>query len=152
MYRRTLLFSLLTIPYVHPCYASGWTLISEEEVERDSAAPRFRGVFSTDTQPGAPLIEVDQPDETNSVRVPVTIRLRFRPQNGAIIDVTSFRATYGWLAIDITQRILEHAQVNASGLFASNADVPSGHHKVTLQIADNMHRVGSRIFEFTVAG
>jgi len=67
-----------------------------------------------------------------------------------VIDLTSFRATYGWLAIDITNRIIEHAQVNASGVFANDADIPAGHHKVTLQVADNMHRVGNRTFEFTV--
>jgi hypothetical protein len=86
---------------------------------------------------GAPIIEVDQPNENGPITVPVTIRLRFRAQGGASIDVTSFRATYGWLSIDITRRIIEHAQVNASGLF---------------QIADNMHRVTSHTFEFTVVG
>jgi hypothetical protein len=148
--RRMLIFGLLAVSYVNPCGAAAWTLVSKEEFEQDSAAPRFRGFTSPATQAGAPVIEVDQPDETKPMNVPVTIRLRFRPQGGAVIDLTSFRATYGWLAIDITQRILEHAQVNASGLLASGADIPAGHHKVTLQVADNMHRVGMRTFEFTV--
>jgi hypothetical protein len=148
--RRSLIFGLLAVTYVNPCRAAAWTLISKEEFEQDSAAPRFRGFIAPSTQAGAPIIEVDQPDETKSINVPVTIRLRFRPQAGAIIDLTSFRATYGWLGIDITQRILEHAQVNTSGLVANGADIPAGHHKVTLQVADNMHRVGMRTFEFTV--
>ena len=150
MDRRSLIFSLLAVTYVNPCRAAAWTLISKEEFEQDSAAPRFRGFIAPAAQAGAPVIEVDQPDETKSINVPVTIRLRFRPQGGAIIDLTSFRATYGWLGIDITQRILEHAQVNTSGLVANGADIPAGHHKVTLQVADNMHRVGMRTFEFTV--
>jgi len=150
--RRMLIFGLLTVSYVNPCRAAAWTLISKEEFEHDSSAPRFRfrGFVAPATQAGAPVIEVDQPDETRPINVPVTIRLRFRPQGGAIIDLTSFRATYGWLAIDITQRIIEHAQVSASGLLANGADIPAGHHKVTLQVADNMHRVGMRTFEFTV--
>ena len=150
MDRRSLIFGLLAVTYVNPCRAAAWTLISKEEFEQDSAAPRIRGFIAPATQAGAPVIEVDQPDETKSINVPVTIRLRFRPQAGAIIDLTSFRATYGWLGIDITQRILEHAQVNTSGLVANGADIPAGHHKVTLQVADNMHRVGMRTFEFTV--
>jgi hypothetical protein len=148
--RRTLILGLLAVSYVNPCNAAGWTLISKEEFEQDSGAPHFRGVFGLATQPGAPVIEVAQPDEAKPIKVPVTIRLLFRPQAGAVIDLTSFRATYGWLGIDITQRIIEHAQVNASGLIANGADIPPGHHKVTLQVADNMRRVGMRTFEFTV--
>jgi hypothetical protein len=148
--RRTLIFGLLAISYVNPCHAAAWTLISKEEFDRDSEAHRFRGFVGPTTQNGAPIIEVELPDETKPINVPVTIRLRFRPQGGAMIDPTSFRATYGWLAIDITQRIIEHAQVNASGLLANGADIPTGHHKVTIQVADNMHRVGIRTFEFTV--
>src|ERR1700720_562055 len=88
-----LIFGLFAASYVNPCRAAAWTLISKEEFEQDSAAPRFRGFISPATQAGAPVIEVDQPDETKSINVPVTIRLRFRPQAGAIIDLTSFRAT-----------------------------------------------------------
>jgi hypothetical protein len=115
-------------------------LITPEEFERDRSAPRFRGFLAPTVQPGAPIIEIDQPDQTGAIRVPVNIRLRFLPQGGAIIDLASFRATYGWLGIDITSRIIEHAQINASGLFANNAEILAGHHKVTLQIADNMRR------------
>jgi hypothetical protein len=151
MYRRTLLLGLLATAYGRPCNAAAnWQLITTEEVERDRNAPHFRGAFIPTDPPGAPVIEVDQPDQTNAIRVPVNIRIRFRPQGGAVIDLASFRATYGWLGIDITSRIIEHAQINASGLFANNAEMPTGHHKVTLQIADNMRRVGSRVFEFTV--
>jgi hypothetical protein len=78
---------------VNPCRAAAWILIGKEEFEQDSAAPRFRGFVTSATQAGAPVIEVDQPDETKPINVRVTIRLRFRPQGGAIIDPTSFRAT-----------------------------------------------------------
>lgn len=152
MYRRTLVLGLLTLPYLKPCHAAGWALITEEEFERDSAAPRFRGGLLAPAEAGAPIIEIEQPNENRPITAPVTIRLQFRAQGGASIDVTSFRATYGWLAIDITRRIIEHAQVNAAELVATNAEIPAGHHKVTLQISDNMHRVTSRTFEFTVVG
>lgn len=150
MYRRTVIFGFLTLTFAGPSRAAGWPLISADEFERDRTAPRFRGGFAAAPQSGAPIIEVDQPDETKPLRAPLTIRLRFRPQGTASIDLASFRATYGWLGIDITSRILAHAQVSASGLVASNAEIPAGRHKVTLQIADNMHRLGTRTFEFTV--
>ena len=150
MYRRTVILGLLALTYARPGRAAGWALISADEFERDRNAPHFRGGFASAPQSGAPIIEVDQPDDTKPLKAPLTIRLRFRPQGTASIDLSSFRATYGWLGIDITSRILDHAQVNASGLVASNAEIPAGHHKVTLQIADNMHRLGARTFEFTV--
>jgi hypothetical protein len=91
--RRTLIFGLLAVSYVNPCRAAAWTLIGKEEFEQDSTAPRFRGFVAPATQAGAPVIEVDQSDETKPINLPVTIRLRFRPQGGALIDLTSFRAT-----------------------------------------------------------
>ena len=154
MHRRTLIFSPLAL-YATVCRAAAWALITKEEFERDSAAPHLdeslaRSMRRTSGPPDAPVIEVNQPDATKPLKPPVTIRVRFRPKEGATIDVTSFRVTYGWLAVDITTRIIEHAHVSASGLLANNADVPAGHHRVTLQVADNMHRVGVRTFEFTV--
>ena len=154
MHRRTLIFGPLAL-YATVCRAAAWALITREEFERDSAAPHLeealtRGLRRPTGPPDAPVIEVNQPGETTPIKAPVTIRVHFRPKEGATIDPTSFRVTYGWLAVDITKRILEHAHVSASGLLATNADVPAGHHKVTLQIADNMRRVGIRTFDFTV--
>ncbi len=151
MYRRTFIFGLLAL-YATVCRAAAWALITKEEFERDLAAaqPLSRSIHRASGPPDAPTIEVDQPNETKPIKPPLTIRVRFRPKEGATIDPTSFRVTYGSLGLDITQRVMEHAHVSASGLLANNADVPAGHHRVTLQVADNMHRVGSRTFEFTV--
>jgi hypothetical protein len=80
---------------------------------------------------------------------PVTIRVSFHPQSGATIDVMTFRVLY-YGFFDITSRIVQHAVLSASGISAANAQLPSGHHQVTVQIADNMRRFGSRTFEFTV--
>ncbi|MGH6813913.1 MAG: hypothetical protein ACREDM_16790 [Methylocella sp.] len=129
-------------------------MITKEEFEREKSLaatqPLSRSIHRSSGPPDAPVIEVNQPDVTKPIKPPVTIRIRFRPKEGATIDLTSFRVTYGSLGVDITKRIIEHAHVSASGLLANNADVPAGHHTVTLQIADNMHRVGVRTFDFTV--
>ena len=158
MHRRTLIFGPLALyatVCATVCRAAAWALITKEEFERDSAAPHLeeplaRSMRGSSGSPDAPVIEVNQPDALKPINPPVTIRVRFRPKEGATIDPTSFRATYGSLALDITNRIIEHAHVSASGLLAYNADVPAGHHRVTLSVADNMHRVGSRTFDFTV--
>ena len=147
MHRRTFIFGLLAL-YSTVCRVAAWALITKEEFERD-AVPHLEESLAA-TQPGAPIIEVEQPDETKPIKSPLTIRIHFRPKEGATIDLTSFRVRYGWLAVDITKRIIEHAHVSASGLLANNTDIPAGRHRVTLQVADNMHRVGIRTFEFTV--
>jgi len=151
MHRRTFIFGLLAL-YATVSRAAAWALITKEEFEQSLAAtqPLSRGIDRTSRSPDAPTIEVNQPDTTKPIKPPVTIRIRFRPKEGAKIDLTSFRVTYGSLALDITNRIIQHAHLSASGLMANNADVPAGHHRVTLQIADNMQRVGTRTFEFTV--
>jgi hypothetical protein len=151
VYRRTFIFGMLAL-YSTVCRAATWALITKEEFERDLAAaqPLSRSLRRTSGPPDAPTIEVEQPNEAKPIKPPLTIRVRFRPKEGATIDPTSFRVTYGSLALDITKRVLEHAHVSASGLLANNADIPAGHHRVTLQVADNLHRVGIRTFEFTV--
>ena len=151
MHRRTLIFGPLAL-YATACRAAAWTLVTKQEFEDSLAAtqPLSRSVRPASKLSDGPIIEVAQPDETKPIRPPVTIRINFRPKEGATIDLTSFRVTYGSLGLDITTRIIEHAHLSASGILAKNADLPAGHHRVTLQIADNMHRVGIRMFEFTV--
>jgi hypothetical protein len=149
MRRRTFIISLITSSFVAVNHASAWVLITKEESERESTAPR-RVQAPSAAQPGAPTIEVDQPDNSKPINSPVTIKISFHPQQGATIDVQSFRATYGFLAIDITQRIIANAQLTASGMTANNAQIPPGQYEVTLQIADNFHRVGTRTIDFTV--
>jgi hypothetical protein len=151
VHRRTLIFGPLAL-YATVCHAAAWALITKEEFDQSLAAtqPLTRSTRLSSVSADAPIIEVDQPDANKPIKPPVTIRIRFRPKEGATIDLTSFRVLYGSLALDITRRIIEHAHVSASGLVAKNADVPAGHHRVTLQVADNMHRVASRTFEFTV--
>jgi len=149
VHRRTLILGGIAISCATASRAAAWTLVTKEELARDLAAPHLEKSNAT-IQPGAPMIEVEQPDETRPIKPPVTIRLRFLPQGNSKIELTSFRATYGWLALDITKRILEHAELKESGLIANNADISPGNYKITLQIADDLHRVGSRDFEFTV--
>lgn len=132
---------------MHP--SAAWELVTREEFKRESAAPHNKAAPAA-ARPGAPIITLEEPNPKHRITPPVTIRITFRPQDGATIDPRTFRATYGWLGIDITHHIVANAKLNASGLVAKNANVPAGSYKVTLRIADNRHRVGTRTFEFTV--
>ena len=129
--------------------SAAWELVTRNEIKRESTAPHNKA-SPADARLGAPIITVEEPNPKHPIKAPVTLRITFRPQEGATIDPRTFRATYGWLGIDITHHIVAHAKLSASGLVANNASVPVGSYRVTLQIADNMHRVGRRTFEFTV--
>jgi hypothetical protein len=150
MNRRMLIFGVLGSLYTEVCRAEEWPLVTKDEFERDIAGAAQIGATQPLIQPGAPTITVEEPDAEKLIKSPVTIRLSFRPTNGAVIDVKTLRVTYGFLGIDITSRIVEHATLSASGLFADNAQLPAGHHRVTIRIADNVGHVGVRTFEFTV--
>jgi hypothetical protein len=43
-------------------------------------------------------------------------------------------------------------RANAVPLNIPGTYVPAGHHKITLEITDNLRRVGTRTFQFTVLG
>jgi hypothetical protein len=60
-------------------------------------------------------------------------------------------ATYGWLGINITQRLLDHAVKTPNGLAADNVELPPGDHRVTLSIADMSGKTASRTFRFSVS-
>jgi hypothetical protein len=91
-----------------------------------------------------------EPDITRPVRSPVNIRISFQTAVNARIAVNSLRVRYGRLGIDITRRILAHARPTPSGVFVEDAELPIGRHRVTIQIADNMGRVGTKSFDFNV--
>ena len=84
------------------------------------------------------------------MKSPVTIKIAFHAQDGATIDPSSLRITYGFLKIDITKRVLDHATLTADGLTAVDAVLPSGQHHVTMQIADSKGRVTAKSIAVTV--
>jgi hypothetical protein len=64
--------------------------------------------------------------------------------------MSTFPARYGWLGIDITARLLEHATETADSLSAINVDLPSGDHSITVSISDSAGRTGSRVLRLSV--
>jgi hypothetical protein len=149
MRRRTLLLSLLAVFFPVKARAEVWQMVTDEEFEREKSSPKDEQPRIAAASQG-PIITVEHPDQAKPIKPPVSILVSFRPQDGATIDLSSLRVLYGFLGIDVTKRIIEHAKLTASGLSATNAQLPAGHHKVTVQIADNRARVGSRTIDFTV--
>jgi hypothetical protein len=149
MHRRSLILGLISSPYFGIGRANAWQLVTRQQSQRENTAPHHQTV-STPTRSGAPTITIQEPDITRPISLPVDIRVRFQAAANARIAVNSLRVRYGFLGIDVTRRILAHARPTPSGMFVRGAELPSGRHRVTIQIADDMGRVGSRSFEFTV--
>jgi hypothetical protein len=140
-----LTLALTTLPSLAQ---TDWELITPEEETRDHAAPRVPGPPDL---PPPPVIDLLRPDLSTPIRNPVTIELRFTAGPGRIIDMRTFRATYGRLGINITNRLLQHAVTKPNGLLAENVALPWGDHNVTVSIADTSGKRASRTFRFSVA-
>lgn len=124
-------------------------LVTEEEMRASQAAPeplRSRSVPA----PGAPRIELQAPAIDAPVKAPVNIRLAFNTESPAQARPDSFKAYYGRLRLDITQRLLGAAKVTASGIQVDGAALPKGQHRLLLRLEDTLGRIGERSFEFEV--
>jgi hypothetical protein len=100
----------------------------------------------------APTITVVKPDRAASIQPPVDIEVRFTPASGATVNISSLKILYGFLKLDVTQRILKApgVEVTPAGLKANGAQLPSGNHKLLIEVADNLGRVGQQSLEFSV--
>jgi hypothetical protein len=132
----------------------GFELLSPREYQSELAARARPGarLYTRGADLNAPTIVVVMPDRAAPIAAPVNIDVRFRAAEGASVNVSSLKITYGFLSLDITQRILNApgVQVSASGLKASGARLPSGSHKLVIAVADNLGRTGRQPLEFTV--
>ena len=149
MHRRSLFLGVIASSYFGIRRANAWPLVTRQQLQRENAAPHEQAAPGP-TQSGSPTIRIEEPDITRPVRSPVRIRISFQAAANARIVVNSLRVRYGFLGIDITRRILAHARPTASGVSVDDAELPRGRHKVTIQIADNMGRVGAKSFDFNV--
>lgn len=129
--------------------AQGWPLVTQNEAMRDNAAPRGRQT-TTRAVSGAPVITVRLPDVSRPLRNPMTFDVQFTATPGATINRSTFQARYGRLGINITRRLLAHATSTPGGLFAANVNVPAGNHRISVSIADNLGRVGTRVVNLQV--
>ena len=125
-------------------------LITPEEA-RQLAAELDAPLFATRAA-GAPVIEVLRPTVGEAaLPSPVPIELAFKPAAGASISPESFRVFYGVFKLDLTQRLLASVKVQPDGLRVEQAAIPSGQHRLVMQISDTQGRTGTRELRFSVA-
>jgi hypothetical protein len=126
-------------------------LVTPEEHAREQAQGQPRDP-SPPSHPEAPRIEIVEPSNLNNILTPARIEIRFLPQQNQTIDVNTLRVLYGWLEVDITDRIRKYCEVTPSGITADKAKLPPGSHRITVQIADTAGLVGRKEFFYRVVG
>ena len=133
---------------------AGFQLLSAQEYQSELAARATPGATITlrSADFDAPTISVIRPDHTAPIQPPVDIDVHFKAAQGASVNVASLKILYGFLKLDVTKRILNApgVQVSEAGLKASGAQLPSGSHKLAIEVADNIGRTGRQPLEFTV--
>jgi hypothetical protein len=102
--------------------------------------------------PGAPKIVIRAPDTHESLASPVSVAVDFVAEPDARIDPESIRIYYGWLDLDVTDRIRKHATITEAGIAARDVDLPAGSHEFHIRIADTKGRQTDQNFKVTVRG
>lgn len=150
--RLFLALTFATVFGVTMASAAGLVLVTKDEVRAEEQAaikppPRARLV----PVPGAPQIRVLQPVISGQpLQNPVRIELQFISETNVEIDPESFRAYYGFLRIDLTERILKNLSILKSGLTVEHAEIPPGSHRLFLRISDSKQRTGETELRFAV--
>ena len=127
---------------------SAGLLVSEQEASQSRAAPQLSARAAR--VPDAPQIDIIAPDIKGSITSPTVVQLRFKPVSPAVIKPESFKALYGEFRIDITSRLLKVARLDGEGLTVDGAQLPSGSHRIALEIEDSAGRVGTQLLSVTV--
>ena len=125
-------------------------LITEKEaaMEEAPAETPLARVLETDRAKG-PLILVSSPKEGEIYRTPLVVDLRFETPQDSAVDLDSLKVSYRKLiAIDITDRIRPYA--TEKGIYIPEADIPKGHHKIQIRIADLKGNVSLKDLAFSV--
>lgn len=105
----------------------------------------------TAPDPLAPTIHLVDPEGLDKpLKNPFRMEVLFKPQQGTVLDFTSFKAYYGTFKIDITDRLLKEAVKTPFSIRLANVDVPSGRHKLLISIKDNLGHTSAKEISFKV--
>ena len=138
--------------------ANAFTLVSDQEfadeqnLVKDPPKVPFNAQYRAKGIDAAlPRIVFDKPSPNGMVSAPLDVVVKFVPEAGSEIVPGSLKVYYGFMKLDITDRIIKRAQINNNALVASGAEIPAGSHKLTLEIRDTKNRVGRANLSFEVS-
>lgn len=134
-----------------PWPGAAW-LVSPEEAAHEQTLSGELPLTRAMPVPGAPRIELLDPESGALLRPPFEIRLRWSSPDGSALDPASLRVLYGRSRLDLTGRLLAAGtQVDPRGLSAPAQVLPAGLHRLLVEISDSQQRTGRREFVLEVA-
>ena len=148
--RLPIVATLLALALNLPAHAV--VLVTVDEVKQSAKSTVVESLLDTAADPNGvrPAIEIRRPQLLSQpLTAPLAIELNFLAADAPIVPET-FRAYYGNLKVNITDRIVKKVKVLADGLRIDDAEIPSGQHKILLVIEDEKGRRGERELKFTV--
>ena len=125
------------------------TEFNTRDLRDDNSRPTCKSTADNDAD--NPQIRILAPALEKPLLAPIDIDLQFVPVGGSHIRPETFRVCYlGLLTMDITKRITDRVSVSEQGLHVTGAQLPSGHHRLVLLVADQRGRLGRREAVFNV--
>jgi hypothetical protein len=119
------------------------------DLREDNRTPSCHSTADNDAD--NPQIKIVAPTPGKPLIAPIDIDLQFIPAGSTHIRPETFRVCYlGLVAMDITRRITDRVTVSEHGLHVIGAQLPSGHHRLLLLIADQRGRLARNEAVFNV--
>jgi hypothetical protein len=129
--------------------SSDSTEFKTRDLSEDNGAPSCRSTADNDAD--NPKIRIVAPVLEKPLIMPIDIDLQFVPVGSTHIRPETFRVCYlGLVTMDITKRITDRVTVSEQGLHVSGAQLPHGHHRLLLLIADQRGRLARKEADFNV--
>ena len=135
-----------------PVSAQAFDLVSQSEYLASEAQEKSAPSFTARSLagPSDPIIDIRSPSLTGPLKAPVGIDLRFLTSGAAKINWESLRILYGAFKLDITDRVKKEAKVLPDGIQITSANLPSGSHKLVIQVANTEGKQAEREVRFSV--
>ena len=132
--------------------ARAFDLVSQSEFLASQAQEKLEPVFTARSSPlpSDPMIEIRSPSLTGPIKGPVSIDLRCVSSGAAKINWESLKIMYGAFKLDITERVRKEGKILSDGIQIASANLPSGSHKLVIQVANTDGKQAEREVRFTV--
>ncbi len=125
--------------------SEGW-LVTPHEALVYKGEDAFHAPPPLRTRSVAPVIQIVQPVPVTNLKVksPFPIAVQFKGLSDASIVPATFKVLYGTFKLDITERITKYVTVGKEGFNFDQAKIPTGKHRLILQIQDEKKRIAER--------
>lgn len=150
-------FALFTGGISNGTSAAPLELITASEAAQPNLSPSknknksqgFAGLLGKSSEPGAPQIIVEKPEEGAAVATPFPVRIRFIPSSGAKINLRSVEIyVLKMIKISLLSRVKPY--LTEKGINVPEAKVPAGTYNVLIAVADDKGRKGSAVQKWIV--